>query len=66
MDAEDSFSIPPNLFNEDRPFISTDISFREKNENNSIKILLKIPPFQNGKHGISINLITREVKVYSH
>ena len=35
MDVEDSFSIPPNLFDEDKPFISTDIPFCEKNENNS-------------------------------
>ena len=32
----------------------------------TLKILLKIPPVQNGKHGISINLITREVKVYCY
>ena len=35
IDAKDSSSIPPNLFNEDKTFISIDIPFCEKNENNS-------------------------------
>ena len=61
MNAEDSFSIPPNLLNEDKPLISTDISFCERNENNSNeKIFSKIPSFHKRKTSYWITSIQKQ------
>ena len=61
-DVEESFIIPPNLFDEDKPFLLIDIPFCEKNESKSKDFIKKFHHFTNGKYRISIKWITKKVK----
>ena len=61
-DVEESFIIPPNLFDEDKLFLLIDIPFCEKNENKSKDFIKKFHHFTNGKYRISIKWITKKVK----
>ena len=54
IDAKDSLNIPPNLFSEDKTFISIDIPFCERNEDNSKRFNRKFHHFTNGKHRIGL------------
>ena len=54
MDAEDSFIIPPSLFDKDKSFILIDIPFCETKENKSKSFIKKIHHFKNIKYYISI------------
>lgn len=61
MDAEDSFIIPPSLFDE-KPFIVIDILFCEEKENKYKDFITKFNHPTNGKCCISVNWITKKVK----
>ena len=60
MDAEDSFIIPPSLFDE-KPFIVVDILFCEEKENKYKDFITKFNHSTNGKCCISVNWITKKV-----
>ena len=60
--TNDSYIIPPNLFEEEKPFILIEIPFCERNENKSKDFLRKFHDFTNSKYRISIKWITKKVK----
>ena len=54
-DLEDSYIVPPNLFNEQKPFILIEITFCDRNENKPKGFIRKFHEFTNNKPKISIN-----------
>ena len=58
----DSFIIPPDLFEESKPFILVEIPYCEENENASKHFIKKFEAFTNQRYRIAIKWITRNVK----
>ena len=58
----DSFIIPPDLFEESKPFILVEIPYCEENENASKHFIKKFEAFTNQRYRIAIKWITRKVK----
>jgi len=63
-EKNDSFIIPPYLFEEEKPFILIEIPFCEKNENKSKDFIRKFHDFTNGKYRLSIKWITKKVQSF--
>ena len=64
IELEDSYIIPPNLFEEQKPFILIEIPFCERNENKSKDFIRKFHEFTDSKFKISIKWITKKVKSF--
>ena len=58
----DSFIIPPDLFEESKPFILVEIPYCEENKNASKYFIKKFEAFTNQRYRIAIKWITRKVK----
>ena len=58
----DSFIIPPDLFEDSKPFILVAIPYCEENENGSKHFIKKFEAFTNQCYRIAIKWITRKVK----
>ena len=58
----DSFIIPPDLFEESKPFILVEIPYCKENENASKHFIKKFEAFTNQRYRIAIKWITRNVK----
>ena len=58
----DSFIIPPDLFEESKPFILVEIPYCEENKNTSKHFIKKFEIFTNHRYRIAIKWITRKVK----
>ena len=61
-EAEDSFIIPPNFFEDEKPFILIEIPFCDLNERKSKDFVRKFHKFTDGKYRVSIKWITKKVK----
>ena len=59
---KDSFIIPPDPFEESKPFILVEITYCEENENASKHFIKKFEAFTNQCYRIEIKWITRKVK----
>ena len=59
----DSFIIPPDLFEERKPFILVEIPYCEENENASKHFIRKFEAFTNQHYKIAIKWITKKVKL---
>ena len=59
----DSFIIPPDLFEERKPFILVEIPYCEENENASKHFITKFEAFTNQHYKIAIKWITKKVKL---
>ena len=64
MRAEDDVSviIPPNLFDEKKPFLLLEVPYCEINENSSKYFIKSFYQFTNEKYDVAIKWITRKVK----
>jgi len=60
--SDESFIIPPNLFDEPLPFLLIEIPYCEDNENASKRFLNKLHEFTRNKYKIAIRWATRKVK----
>ena len=58
----DSFIIPPDLFEESKPFILVEIPYCEENKNAVKHFIKKFEAFTNHRYLIAIKWVTRKVK----
>ena len=58
----DLFIIPPDIFEESKPFILVETPYCEENENASKNVIEKFEGFTNQRYRIAIKWITRKVK----
>ena len=57
-----SIIIPPNLYNEKKPFLLIEVPYCEENETASKHFIKKFHEFTNEKYDVAINWIIRKVK----
>ena len=58
----DSFVIPPDIFEESKSFILVEIPYCEENKNDSKHFIKKFEAFTNQRYRIAIKWITKRVK----